>query len=93
VITEDNVIQLPTKKPVEGIPATNEIVSFMHCGRCLDEMPDNFSPREWVQLEVGFTPLGIQIWCKRREANVMHMDFQGHKFPANVSAITVSTKE
>ena len=66
------------------IPATNEISSFIHCGKCLPEKPDGQSPREWASLEVGFTEIGLQIWCKRHEVNVAHIDFQGQKHPANV---------
>lgn len=63
----------------------NEIVRFMHCRMCLDECPSDLSPREYAQLEVGFTKPGVQIWCKRHEVNVMHMDFDGAgPFPANL---------
>jgi hypothetical protein len=56
---------------------TNEIVKFIHCMKCLDERPSNQSPREYAQLEFGFTKPGIQVWCKRHEVNVMHIDFEG----------------
>lgn len=68
------------------IPSTNEIVRFLHCGHCLKGLPPGKSPREWASVEVGFTILGIQVWCKRCERNILHMDFQGKKFPANTSA-------
>lgn len=64
------------------IPITNEIKMYFHCGLCLKEKPPNVSPREWGQLEVGFTILGIQVWCKRHEVNVFHMDLEGTKHPA-----------
>lgn len=63
-----------------------EIVAFFHCGKCLAEKPDNTSPREWAALEVGWTPIGLQVWRKRHEVNVCHVDFQGQKHPANVGA-------
>jgi len=62
-------------------PVENEIELYLHCKKCLEELPPEFSPREWAQLEVGWTRAGIQVWCKRHELNVMHMDFQGHKHP------------
>ena len=63
----------------------NEIVKFMHCGKCLDERPSSLSPREYAQLEIGFTKPGVQVWCKRHEINVMHVDFEGAgPFPAEV---------
>lgn len=69
-----------------SIPNTNEIGSFFHCSRCMHELPSGVSPREWAQLEVGFTTLGIQVWCKRHEVNVIHIDFEGCKHPANLGA-------
>jgi len=70
------------------IPTTNEIVRFIHCGRCVEEWKltdTGMSPREYASLEVGGTALGLQVWCKRHEANVLHIDFQGHRHPANGS--------
>lgn len=66
------------------IPATNEINSFFHCRQCLDEKPSNFSPREWASLEVGFTKLGVQVWCKRHECNIVHIDFERLRHPAEM---------
>lgn len=71
------------------IPKTNEIAGFIHCSKCLKEqqepnLRDLVSPREYASLEVGFTKQGVQIWCKRHECNVMHIDFQGAKHPANM---------
>ena len=76
------------KAKAERPPLTvdNEIVMFLHCGRCLAEKPEGTSPREWASLEVGWTQLGIQVWCKRHECNVLNVDFEGKKHPANVGA-------
>ena len=64
----------------------NEIVRFIHCKKCLDEIPSGVSPREYAQVEVGFTVPGVQVWCKRHEVNVMDIDFEGAgPFPANIS--------
>lgn len=59
------------------------IQAYIHCALCLQERPAGTSPRDWGQLEVGFTAEGLQVWCKRHEANVMHIDFQGHQHPAD----------
>lgn len=69
------------------ILATNEIKLFLHCARCLAERPENRSPRDWAQLEVGWTELGLQVWCKRHELNVLHVDFEGMKHPANTERL------
>ena len=72
------------------IPNTNEITAFAHCCLCLEEMGATeigCSPREYAELEVGFTDLGLQIWCKRHECNILHIDFEGHRHPTNDSRI------
>ena len=52
-------------------PVPNQIIAHMHCKRCLMEMPDDVSPREFLNLEVGLTATrNIQVWCKRHEMNV-----------------------
>lgn len=58
---------------------SNDIVTFFHCRQCLGELPEGVSPREWAQLEVGWTKLGFQVWCRRHEINVIHTDFRGQK--------------
>jgi hypothetical protein len=68
------------------IPATNEIRMFFHCRKCIGSIPPGQSPRTWARLEVGFTKLGIQVWCKRHECNVAHIDFEGQTHPANLAA-------
>jgi hypothetical protein len=78
---------MPRRKPVSigPVPATNEIVLFLHCRQCMSEMPPGFSPRDWARIEVGWTKLGIQVWCIRHEINIMHMDFEGQKHPATLN--------
>lgn len=75
------------------VPSSNEIKMFMHCGLCLEERPPNLSPREWASLEVGWTVLGLQVWCKRHECNVIHIDFEGQKHPANLTREVVPGTE
>jgi hypothetical protein len=57
----------------------NRILQFWHCGKCIDELPEGVSPREYIHVEVGFTPAGVQIWCVRHEENIIHLDFMGQK--------------
>ena len=73
----------------------NNIKMFVHCGGCLGELEQirglgkaqkvALSPREYADLEVGFTVQGIQVWCKRHECNVFHVDFEGTKHPADTT--------
>jgi len=62
----------------------NEIQLYFHCRLCVAELPSGESPREWAQIEAGWTMIGLQIWCKRHDCNVMHIDFEGHQHPANL---------
>lgn len=64
--------------------ANNEVIMYMHCSMCLESLPNGESPRTWAQLEVGFTPVGLQVWCKRHDVNVVHIDFEGVQHPANM---------
>jgi hypothetical protein len=66
---------------------TNEIISFFHCGNCLKDLPAGMSLREWASLEAGFTPLGVQVWCKRCEANIVHIDFESQQHPAHTARL------
>jgi hypothetical protein len=50
-----------------------EIVSFLHCRRCLEEMPRDISARDFARLEVGLTVDGIQINCVRHDCGVAHV--------------------
>lgn len=65
-------------------PKTNEIVTFFHCKNCIEDRPKGTSPRQWGSLEVGWTPHGFQVWCKRCEMNVTHVDFGGAKLAGQV---------
>lgn len=65
------------------IPVTNKIKAFFHCGTCFDARPEGTSPHDWSQLEAGWTELGFQVWCRRCECNVIHIDFEDSKHPAN----------
>jgi hypothetical protein len=76
------------RKPLKlgrPIPTTKEIGLFFHCKQCSPLTPSGLSPAEWSKIEVGFTELGIQVWCRRCESNIVHVDFQGQSHPANTS--------
>lgn len=69
-----------------SIPSTNEIVQYMHCSKCLSDIPSGVSPAQHARLEVGWTKLGLQVWCRRHNCNVMHVDFEGAQHKANTTA-------
>lgn len=51
------------------------------CSRCADEFErggtEAVSLREYTVLDVGFTDMGMQVWCRRHDTNVVHIDFDG----------------
>ena len=66
----------------------NNITSFIHCSLCIKEgIPKDESPRTWARFDIGWTKQGLQIWCVRHESNILHIDFQGKKHPADWSRI------
>jgi hypothetical protein len=68
---------------IARVPARNVISAYFHCTNCLDNRPKGTSPAEWVRLEAGFTKDGLQIRCQRCDLNICHIDFEGHRHPAN----------
>lgn len=53
----------------------NEIVRFLHCKKCLEEMPVGASPKEFQDIQVGLTQTGVMVWCKRHDIEVTHIKF------------------
>lgn len=49
------------------------------CAKCADEVAsggtDAGSLWDYVKVDVGFTERGVQVWCRRHEVNVVHIDF------------------
>jgi hypothetical protein len=66
-------------------PNTNEIVGFVNCASCTPDCPPTTSRSDWQQLEIGMTKWGLQVWCKRCDANVLHVDFQGRQLSGNTT--------
>ena len=59
----------------------NRIKEPVVCQKCFDEfaqgLTDYGSLQQYAALDVGFTDQGIQIWCRRHDVNVCHVDFGG----------------
>jgi hypothetical protein len=68
------------------VPNTNEIKAYLHCAKCLRERPDGVSPAEVQHISAGWTPQGLQIWCNIHDCNILHVDFEDQKHPANTTA-------
>ena len=68
----------------------NEIKAYLYCGKCLKEykekgINEQMSPKEYSKTQTGFTKYGLQVWCNRHNCNIMHMDFEGFKHPADIT--------
>lgn len=68
---------IPILKNAKPKPREPKILTFLHCALCLEELPADTSPMEYAEMSVGFTVEGIQLWCNRHNANVVHLDFNG----------------
>lgn len=67
------------KRP--ALQILNEIVGVMHCRKCLKEFDDQgmallISPADYAALDVGWTPTGIQVWCRRHNYNVLCLELK-----------------
>ena len=65
------------KRPALEIP--NQLVAVMHCRQCLKEFDGQgmgvlISPADYAELDVGWTPTGIQVWCRRHNYNVLCLE-------------------
>ena len=56
------------------IPVENTIGLYFHCRLC----PQG----EISEFLVGYSEVGLQVWCRRHNVNVIHLDFEGRKFHA-----------
>lgn len=46
----------------------SEITVYLHCKKCLLELPKNKSPQSWGKNEIGITRnRDIEVWCRRHE--------------------------
>ena len=62
------------------------------CTLCMEERPDDVSPRDWSALSFGsFTKKGepgiyFQLWCNRHDCNVCLIHFPGDNWTREDSA-------
>ena len=70
--------------PVEALSL--KIDSYVACTKCAKEVADiepKISLRDYAAIDVGFTNWGLQIWCRRHQVNIVHIDFGGAQLPAD----------
>ena len=70
--------------PVEALSLN--INSYVVCTKCAEEVADiepKISLQDYAAIDVGFTNWGLQIWCRRHQVNIVHIDFGGAQLPAD----------
>ncbi|TSA54196.1 MAG: hypothetical protein D4R44_02010 [Actinobacteria bacterium] len=66
---------------------SERILGFFHCAQCLRELSEisrydnSMSPSDFQEIAVGYTDVGVQVWCKRHDLNIVHYDFEGMSHP------------
>ena len=72
----------------------NNIKEPVVCETCFKEYQNLYNPditlRDYVKVDVGFTQIGIQVWCQRHEKNICHIDFAGNRPPADFKCLEKS---
>ena len=69
----------------------NGIEQNIICSKCETEFllgsTDSRSLQDYSRLDIGFTSIGVQVWCRRHDVNVVHIDFAGQKPRADFRCI------
>ena len=77
--------------PLEALSLS--IIQYVVCSKCADELAALSPPQslqDYAAIDVGFTDYGIQVWCRRHKSNIVHIDFQGAKMPADFRRLETS---
>lgn len=70
----------------QNLPNTFEIKHVLECKRCAESCPAGTSLSDWTRVVVGLTSYGLQVWCARHNANIMHVDFRNQRLGVNATA-------
>lgn len=66
------------------------------CAKCEEEFlsgsTDSSSLQDHTKFDVGFTDIGIQVWCRRHDTNVVHVDFEGRERKADFRRLEPRTQ-
>lgn len=78
-------------------PLNNSINEYLVCTECQKEfesgMTDFGSMREYSRIDAGFTDLGFQVWCRRHDHNVCHINFEGNELSTDLRCIVASSSD
>lgn len=70
----------------KDLPNTWQIKHVLECKRCTESCPAGTPLQDYVRVSVGLTPYGLQVWCARHQANIVHIDFRGQRLKVNATA-------
>ena len=56
-----------------------QIRLYLHCVQCREAQPEDEPPNEFERVKIGWTDRGIQVWCVRHDAEVIHLDLMDRK--------------
>ena len=69
----------------------NNIKEPIVCETCLKEYGALQNPditlRDYIRVDVGFSRIGIQVWCQRHNKNVCHINFEGNRPKADFRSL------
>ena len=69
----------------------NKITNQIVCSKCEIEFmkgrTGSPSLQKYSLLDVGFTKRGLQVWCRRHDVNVVHIDFDGNRLKADFRSL------
>ena len=78
------------KHRVVGISPQNILNQISHqvvCSKCEAEFRKSRTNsgilQEYTKLDIGFTDIGMQVWCRRYDANVVHVNFEGNQLKSD----------
>ena len=71
-------------------PDNNHILTYIHCSKCIQEVSEsrNESPESYARYSIGWSIWGIQLFCNRHRINIIHIDFEGNRFPSSSTVLT-----
>jgi hypothetical protein len=58
----------------------NKIECYLQCRYCCDEVgylnsiDDHINIKHYAQVQVGLTTKGVQVWCRRHNCNIAHIE-------------------
>lgn len=62
------------------------------CNQCYEEylagLTDSKSLQQYTMFDIGLTDIGLQVWCRRHDVNVVHVDFGGKQLKADFRSLS-----